>query len=229
MPDRAEHENGAGGHRVLIVDDHALLSTTLVIALQTRGIAARRSEVGTEEIRLVIAGSAPGVALVDVDLGTDPDGRALSGVDLVPVLVGAGWRVVMLTGGAGEPELAAAVVAGATGWLHKMMPFEDLLDAVLAVVAGDQVLSENERLRLTRLHYAQHAHQQARRAGFDRLTAREREVLRGLVAGKRAAAIAEESVVSLATVRAQIRSILAKLEVTSQLEAVALVREIEGL
>ena len=60
------------------------------------------------------------------------------------------------------------------------------------------------------------------------LTAREREVLDGLVAGKRAAAIAEESVVSLATVRAQIRAILAKLGVSSQLEAVALVRELEA-
>ena len=54
------------------------------------------------------------------------------------------------------------------------------------------------------------------------LTAREREVLRLLAEGTRAVGIAEHFVVSVATVRSQIQSILAKLEVKSQLEAVAL-------
>lgn len=59
---------------------------------------------------------------------------------------------------------------------------------------------------------------------FEQLTSREKYVLARLVDGHHADAIAEEAVVSITTVRSQIRSILTKLEVTSQLEAVALAR-----
>ena len=218
------------GPSVLVVDDHALLSTTLVIALRGRGVAAHRCEIGTREAVLAAASVLdPCVALVDLDLGTGPDGRPLSGVDLVPVLLAAGWRVVILTGSAApEADIAAAVTAGAVGWVHKFATFEELLDTVLAAVEGRPVLAEGERMRLVRLHHVGHAQHQARRVGLDQLTARERQVLDELAAGKRAAAIAEDSVVSLATVRAQIRAILTKLGVSSQLEAVALLRELGG-
>jgi DNA-binding NarL/FixJ family response regulator len=213
---------------VLVVDDHALVSTTLVIALNGRGLAAHRCEDGAPEaVQRTAAALEPGVALVDMDLGSGPAGEILSGVDLVPLLLEMGWRVVMLTGNAPESDVAAAITAGAVGWLHKLAPFEELLEAVLDVVAGRQVLGENERLRLVRLHHAEQTRQRVRRAGFDQLTSREWEVLHALAAGRRAAAIAEESVVSLATVRAQIRSVLAKLGVSSQLEAVALLRELD--
>jgi DNA-binding NarL/FixJ family response regulator len=213
---------------VLIIEDHALLSTTLSIALRGHGVEARRCETGTPDaVRSITAGVVPGVALVDVDLGKGPAGEALSGVDLVPVLAGDGWRVVMMTGSAPEGEIARAIIAGAVGWVHKTAPFEELLTAVLDAVAGRPVLSETERLRFVRVHHTEQARTRARRAGLDRLTAREREVLEGLAAGKRAATIAEEWVVSLATVRAQIRAILAKLGVSSQLEAVALLRELK--
>jgi DNA-binding NarL/FixJ family response regulator len=217
------------GREVLIIDDHALISTTLAMALQSRGVIAYGDgDVWTvEAVNEAAGGLAPGVALVDVDLGRASDGRTLSGVDVVPLLVDLGWRVVMLTGSARESDVAAAVTAGAVGWLHKSMPFEDLLASIIAVVSGRAVLSDEERLRLVRLHYSERERQSVRRAGINRLTAREREVLEGLAAGNRASAIAEDSVVSLTTVRAQIRSILAKLGVTSQLEAVALLREIE--
>ncbi|WP_214371253.1 LuxR C-terminal-related transcriptional regulator [Pseudonocardia sp. H11422] len=215
---------------MLIIDDHALVSTTLEIALRSRGVVAHRCDPGTAEaVEQAVDGVDPGIALVDVDLGEAPDGTTLSGVDLVPLLVDRGWQVLILTGGARELQIAAAVTAGAVGWLHKLTPFEDLLTAVLSAVAGEPVLPEMERLRLVRLYYGEQTRQQARRAGLDQLTARERQVLEGLAAGKRAATIAEESVVSLATVRAQIRAILAKLGVSSQLEAVALLREIEQL
>lgn len=62
--------------------------------------------------------------------------------------------------------------------------------------------------------------------GFGRLTAREKHVLLRLIEGLSADAVARESVVSVATVRSQIRSVLAKLGVHSQLEAVALARRV---
>jgi DNA-binding NarL/FixJ family response regulator len=228
MSDRDTNDPAPNGGTVLIIDDHALVSTTLAMALESRGILTHCSEASSvEAMRRATANVTPGVALVDVDLGVAPDGRMRSGVDLVPVLVDLGWQVVMLTGSARAPDVAAAIAAGAIGWLHKKAPFEALLASIVAAVAGERLLSDEERLQLVRLHYGEKAQALIRRAGFDQLTAREREVLDGLVAGKRAAAIAEESVVSLATVRTQIRSILAKLGVSSQLEAVALCREID--
>jgi DNA-binding NarL/FixJ family response regulator len=213
---------------VLIVDDHALVSTTLAIALRGQGISAHRCDVGSAaEVTRVASGLGPGIALVDIDLGTGPKGERWSGVDLVPLLRRLGWRVVMLTGGASEADVAASVAAGAIGWLHKLAPFDELLPAVLDAVAGRPVLAEAERLRLLKLHHAEQARRNAQNAGYQQLTARERDVLADLVAGRRAAAIAKDSGVSLATVRAQIRSILTKLGASSQLEAVALVREIE--
>jgi DNA-binding NarL/FixJ family response regulator len=214
---------------VLIVDDHALVSTTLMIALRSCDIVTYLAgePYTAAAVRQTIAGLQPGVALVDVDLGSGPDGRTRCGVDLVPVLGELGWRVVMFTGSARDADVAAAVAAGAVGWLHKRTPFEDLVPTVLAAVSGAPVMTEEERQRLIRLHYAEVDRRRSRRMGLDQLTSRERQVLADLAAGKRAATIAEESVVSLATVRAQIRSILAKLGVSSQLEAVALLREIE--
>lgn len=191
-------------------------------------MAAEHCVDGTSAAVLAAASTMdPCVALVDMDLGTGPDGQALRGVDLVPLLRTWRWRVVMMTGSASESDVAATVAAGAVGWLHKLAPFDKLLQAVLEVVEGRPVLTEVERHRLLELHRSEVQRVRAHRAGFDQLTARERQVLSGLAGGKRAAAIAAESFTSLATVRAQIRSILAKLEVTSQLEAVARVREID--
>ena len=76
------------------------------------------------------------------------------------------------------------------------------------------------------MHRALQAQQRATNQKLAQLTKRERQVLDALVAGKRAKVIAEESYVSIATVRSQIRSILAKLNVRSQLEAVALVKSL---
>jgi two-component system, NarL family, nitrate/nitrite response regulator NarL len=210
---------------VVIIDDHVLISTTLAIALRSRGVEATRSEVTEPEgLRAILDSLNPGVALVDVDLGVDEAGTPMSGGDLVPLLLGAGWRVIMFTGMVQESALAAAIAAGADGWLDKKAPFDELLGAVLAAAHGEQVMDPGERERLLSVHREQGTRAREREVGLSQLTTRENEVLRELAAGKRAALIADESVVSLTTVRAQIRSILSKLGVSSQLEAVAVFR-----
>jgi DNA-binding NarL/FixJ family response regulator len=104
--------------------------------------------------------------------------------------------------------------------VSKAAPFEQLVQAASAAVAGRSMLTEQERRELHEINRGG----QDRTRLLHRLTAREHEVLDRLAAGQRAAKVAEEFVVSVATVRSQIRSILAKLEVGSQLEAVALAR-----
>ena len=134
---------------VLIIDDHALISTALAIALRSRGVDATRSEAADpDSLRAILTALNPGVAVVDVDLGVDPFGRPLSGTDLLPLLVGAGWRVIMFSGTVPESELAAAVAAGADGWLHKKAPFDELLAAVLAAARGEELITPVERERL---------------------------------------------------------------------------------
>jgi DNA-binding NarL/FixJ family response regulator len=80
------------------------------------------------------------------------------------------------------------------------------------------------RRQLVEGYLARSAERRELLAKLERLTQREREVLALLADGQRAQAVADHFVVSLATVRTQIRAVLTKLEVGSQLEAVALYR-----
>jgi DNA-binding NarL/FixJ family response regulator len=99
-----------------------------------------------------------------------------------------------------------------------------LLGKVRAALAGHPVMSPETRGRLIDAARARDAERREVVAKLARLTPREREVLAELARGRRAQAVADHYVVSLATVRTQIRSVLSKLEVGSQLEAVALYR-----
>jgi len=202
---------------VLVIDDHAIVATSLVLALRAQGIPAKRCPVTSEDaiIAEAQAGEERGLVLLDMDLGLDVDGA-----DLVMPLKALGWQVLVVTGSSSRNRIAAAVVAGAIGWVSKAAPFEQLVQAAVAAAAGRSTLSERERRELVELNRGD----RDRVRLLDRLTVREREVLDRLAAGHRAAKVAEEFVVSVATVRSQIRSILAKLEVGSQLEAVALAR-----
>jgi len=202
---------------VLVIDDHAIVATSLVLALRAQGIPAKRCPVTSEDaiVAEAQAGEERGLVLLDMDLGLDVDGA-----DLVLPLKALGWQVLVVTGSSSRNRIAAAVVAGAIGWVSKTAPFEQLVQAAVAAAAGRSTLSERERRELVELNRGD----RDRVRLLDRLTAREREVLDRLTAGHRAAKVAEEFVVSVATVRSQIRSILAKLEVGSQLEAVALAR-----
>ncbi|MBV8934078.1 MAG: response regulator transcription factor [Kutzneria sp.] len=201
---------------VLIIDDHAIVAISLALALKAEGLEASRCPVDTLDGVLAEAGRLPaGLALVDLEL---TDGAR--GADLVGPLRAQGWQVLVLTGTTDRTKIADAVAAGALGWVSKAAPFAELVKAVLSAARGQSVLAETERAELAELHRRSRAEADL----LSRLTARERAVLDRLAEGWRAARIAEESVVSLATVRSQIRSILAKLEVGSQLEAVALAR-----
>lgn len=90
------------------------------------------------------------------------------------------------------------------------------------------MMSPEHRQQLIDVHREQTSARSELKARIDKLTQREREVLGELAQGHRAQAVAEHFVVSLATVRTQIRAILVKLEVSSQLEAVALYRRAIG-
>jgi DNA-binding NarL/FixJ family response regulator len=121
--------------------------------------------------------------------------------------------------------VAAAIAAGAVGSVPKSKPFETLLQTVLTAAVGEPVMTEAERQKWLMCHYSHVAQERDLTQRLGRLSPREREVLELLAQGHRAAEIAQHFVVSMPTVRTQIRAILTKLQVNSQLEAVALVRQ----
>ncbi|WP_051343427.1 LuxR C-terminal-related transcriptional regulator [Pseudonocardia spinosispora] len=210
---------------VVIVDDHQLFSTSLRLALGGRGFAA--SELPVAELPELLGRPCPttsGLVVLDLDLGRDERGGRIGGADQVARLREQGWLVLIVSGSTDELELAKAIAAGATGWLPKSGSFEALLDAVATAAQGSPLMTETERSRWAATHrdHQEQVREVSRRLA--RLSRREQEVLKLLSEGQRASAIAARFVVSMPTIRTQIRSLLAKLEVTSQLEAVALVR-----
>ncbi len=198
--------------RAVVVDDHRLLAQSIAISLRQEGVecvVAPLADPGT----LVdsILAERPDVVLLDLDLGTGPG----DGAELVAPLVRGGCRVVLVTASTDPVRLATAVQAGAVGVLAKTEPIEVLIAAACAAARGERVLSgEQERSILAA----------ARTSPFARLTEREAHVLRALGDGHSVAAIASRSFVAEATVRSQVRGVLTKLGVGSQLEAVALAR-----
>ena len=203
---------------VLIVEDHALLAQTLVIALNAEGCRARVAElIGPAHLLQQVRTHRPNVVLLDLDLGALGDG-----VGLVRPLTELGARVLVVSGTTDRLRLAETLELGAVGFLSKQAPFEQLLSSILEVAAQRPVLSAALCYQLmAELRTARTARSKDL-APFMALTPRERVVLSAMTQGQRAEAIAAVAVVSQATVRSQIRGVLAKLGVTSQLEAVAL-------
>jgi DNA-binding NarL/FixJ family response regulator len=203
---------------VLVVEDHALLAQSLVIALNAEGCRARvASLIDPATLLAEVAADRPGVVLLDLELGALGDGG-----DLVAPMTQLGARVLVVSGTTDRLRLAETIEKGAVGFLSKTVPFEQLLAAVLDVVAQRPVLSTAQRFELMADLRSARATRSMQLAPFKTLTPRERAVLAALAQGQRADTIATAAVLSAATVRSQIRSVLAKLGVSSQLEAVAL-------
>jgi DNA-binding NarL/FixJ family response regulator len=221
LADPLQYENP-----ILIIDDHELFSTSLRMALRGHGFDAHQLPITSiAHLRIRISQFRPGLAVLDLDLGQDPDGRWMNGVELVDTLCTAGWQVLVVSGSVDTPGVAAAIASGAVGSVPKSSSFHGLLDVVLAVAGGEPVMTEEEHQDWLARHASYQAQERELSRRLGRLSTREREVLELLAEGHRAAEISEHFVVSMTTVRTHIRSMLAKLEVNSQLEAVALVRQ----
>jgi DNA-binding NarL/FixJ family response regulator len=210
---------------VVVIDDHELFSTALTMALRGEGL--HTSTVGVGEVdRLLARGPVDaGLVVLDLDLGRDAEGTYRHGADLVVHLRERNWAVLVVSGSVDEPGVAAAIAGGAIGSVPKSSSFEVLLRTIVTAARGEPVMTEVEHREWVDLHRHYLARERELSRRLARLSRREREVLELLAEGRRAAAIAERLVVSMPTVRTQIRSILTKLEVSSQLEAVALLRQ----
>jgi DNA-binding NarL/FixJ family response regulator len=208
---------------VLIVEDHQLLAQSLALALTAEGFVVRVAALySAEAILEAFEESAAGIVLLDLDLG----GCVGDGLALVAPLHERGGRVLVVSGTGDRPRLARCLEQGAVGILPKSTPYEQLVEAVIKVSAGEEVIRPQERHEMLAELRAWRARERQERAPFEALTARESQVLGALMDGEGCEAIASAWFVSEATVRTQIRGVLTKLGVSSQLAAAALAQRV---
>lgn len=129
--------------------------------------------------------------------------------------------VLVVAAGRPGPRWGALFEAGADIVVPPLTPIRELVDGVTALARGEDLGSVVEKQSLLRQWYADRADVQFLRDRLARLTPREREVLEHLHRGVAAEEVAAALGVSQATVRSQIQGILGKLQVRSQLGAVA--------
>jgi DNA-binding NarL/FixJ family response regulator len=196
--------------RVLIVDDHPVVRDGLrgVITgepdLQVVGEAAH----GAEALARIGDGTGVDVVLMDLRM---PE---MGGVEAIGILrrSAPSVRVLVLTTFDADRDVLPAIEAGATGYLLKDTPREELLRAVRAAHRGEAVLSPAVAGRLMG---------QVRTPAVEALSARELEVLRLVAAGSTNRDAAKQLFISEATVKTHLLHIYAKLEVRDRASAVA--------
>jgi two-component system, NarL family, nitrate/nitrite response regulator NarL len=223
----SKNATARGDLRVLIVEDHVLFAESLELALTVEGYDARRIPVPTEErgtgaLLASIMRLRPRIVLLDLDLGGFGNGMRL-----IPQLARSGTNVVVVTASSDRSRWGEAVWHGARKVLPKARPLNEILGTVRRINHNQQVMSPEEREDLLGQWHAKWSERAERQARFDKLTVRERQVLGELMRGHTVRDVAKASVVSEATVRTQVKSILAKLQVTSQLAAVGLAHDID--
>jgi len=214
----------AGVIRVLIVDDQALVRAGFRMILdaddsiEVAGEAADGREAVAEARRI-----RPNVVLMDVRM---PE---MDGIEATRVLLredGADTRVVMLTTFDMDEYVYEALRAGASGFLLKDVPPEQLVEGIRAVASGDALLAPAITRRVIEEFVS-------RPAGatmtpppiLDELTPREAEVLRLMARGRSNAEIAEELVVSETTVKTHVAHVLMKLGLRDRVQAVVFAYE----
>lgn len=220
--DAAPHgldDHGARRGRVLLVEEHALIATGLQVALSARGWHVEITSAASDGDVIEHARRfQPDCVLLDAHLGYG----SRNGLDLIPPLVARGATVVMLTPERRRTSLAECLEAGAVGWIHTTSALDEVDAKLAAVIAGEPIVGRTERAQLLELLRSERATVMRDRERFADLTPREALVLGALAEGRSAEEIAQQHYVALTTVRSQIRSVLQKLGVRSQLAAVAI-------
>jgi DNA-binding NarL/FixJ family response regulator len=213
--------------RVLIADDDALVRAALTMMLAgTDDIRIVAEAADGAEVASAVDAYRPDVVLMDIRM---PRMDGLAATELLRARDDAP-QVIVLTTFDADDHVLRALRAGASGFLLKDTPPTEILRAVRLVAAGEAMLSPTVTRRL--LEHVAAGGGDARRgeshALLECLTDREREVAVAVAQGKSNAEIAAELYMSVATVKAHVSKLLAKLELNNRVQ-IALLAHDAGL
>ena len=217
--------------QLLLIDDHTLFRRGLKALLsqdERFEVAGEAGDVG-EALRC-LAQQRPDVILLDNHL------PGVRGVDAIPALKEAApaSRVLMLTVSENENDLAAALQAGADGYLLKTVESDQLADTIVKVVEGESVISPEMLTKLVSVFRSRPATapvgapasapaplEPPREAApsADLLSPREREILLLIARGDSNKLIARELDIAETTVKIHVQHILRKLGLSSRVQA----------
>lgn len=193
--------------RIVICDDHPVVREGLTSVLGRRSDLKIVASVGSvSELLSVARRSSFDVVLLDLEL---PDGSGLIAIDRL-ARVAPGARVVMFTVHETEETVAAALNAGAKGYVQKGAPADEIAAAIRDVYAGRMHLQAQVAARAM-----------SGRRGRSDLSARQREVLRLIAGGRSNKQIAASLDITERTVKFHVTAIMNKLGVDNRAHAAA--------
>jgi PAS domain S-box-containing protein len=202
--------------RILLIEDHATVREALAATFEREeGFEVVGQAGSLEEARGMLGMESVDVAVVDLGL---PDGY---GGDLIKDIIEANphAQALVLSASLERAQIAQAVQSGAAGVLNKTAPLDEVVGAVERLRAGETLMPLSEVVEMLRFAGARREEEHEARRAVESLTPREREVLQALAEGLDSAGIAERLNISLRTMRNHMASILSKLGVHSQLQA----------
>jgi DNA-binding NarL/FixJ family response regulator len=202
--------------RVMVVDDHPLVRSAVGKAVTGDGMELVAEAATAEEALAIAPRIAPDILLLDVAM------PGMSGIELVRELAPRlpDTKILMLTVSSADRDVTDAMRFGAHGYLTKDLSPEALVRALRATQTGELIIPRRLAARLLGRALRRGAPGvETEDVGLDRLTTRERDILRLIAEGLGDRDIATALTISTRTVESHVSSILRKLEVRNRTEA----------
>jgi RNA polymerase sigma factor (sigma-70 family) len=206
----------AGRTRVLIVENHQVVAEGLATLINDQHDMSVVGHAGSVTASIGLAAELkPDLVLIDFRLTDGTGADAAAGIrQLWPET-----KVIFLTREDTDAARFAALEAGASAFIHKSRAAQEVVEAIRAVAEGGSLFTPRTIAQLLNSRREVEAQ-------LERLTPREKEVLRMMAEGTSSREIASRMGISYTTVRTHIRSLGSKLGVHSKLEAIVKAREL---
>jgi DNA-binding NarL/FixJ family response regulator len=209
--------------RIVLADDQQMMRSGLRMILENEQDFEVVAEAGDGAEAVDLARRLlPSVVVMDIRM------PRLDGIEATRRLVaspGGAPRVLILTTFDADEYVYAALRAGASGFLLKTAPPDQLVDGVRLVAGGDALLAPSITRRLIEEFVARSPRPPAASSSLASLSGREHEVLQLVAAGLSNQEIAERLFVTTATVKAHVGSVLSKLDLRDRVQAVVFAYE----